>query len=194
LVRTPQAKVKGMERQLLEGTWTQVREQVEAQLIPMPNGTETYVLCRSTARREKERAIRRRFSTRLKRALKNLAQRVEKGQRKDRPKTERLLGRIQARYPRVANLYEMSLSETAGHLALYWKEIEDRLMGHSSITVSQRYVHPVPEAKERAIERLEAVNARARAELPGIPQDRHLLPTVLTTGKSAQVDAEKEAF
>ena len=126
LVGTPRSKLQGMERQLLEGTWTQVREQVEAQLIPMPNGTETYVLCRSTARREKERAIRRRFSTRLERALKHLAQRVEKGQLKDRQKIERRLGRIQARYPRVADLYEMGLTETAGHWALNWKEIEAR--------------------------------------------------------------------
>lgn len=34
-----------------------------------------------------------------------------------------------------------------------------RLMGHSSITVSQRYVHPSPEALERAVERLQAMNA-----------------------------------
>jgi transposase len=126
LVGTPRSKLKGMERQLLEGPWTQVREQVEAQLIPMPNGTETYVLCRSTARREKERAIRRRFSTRLERALKNLAQRVEKGQLKDRQKIERRLGKIQARYFQVADLYEMGLSEGEGRLGLNWKVIEER--------------------------------------------------------------------
>jgi integrase len=37
-----------------------------------------------------------------------------------------------------------------------------RLMGHSSATVSQRYVHPTPEALERAVERLEALNRNAR--------------------------------
>ena len=126
LVGTPRSKLKGMERQLLEGPWTQVREQVQAQLIPMPNGTETYVLCRSTARREKERAIRRRFSTRMERALKNLAQRVEKGQLKDRQKIERRLGKIQARYFQVADLYEMDLSAGEGRLVLNWKVIEER--------------------------------------------------------------------
>ncbi len=30
-----------------------------------------------------------------------------------------------------------------------------RLAGHSSIVVSQRYVHPTPEAAERAFERLQ---------------------------------------
>ena len=33
-----------------------------------------------------------------------------------------------------------------------------RLMGHSTVTVSQRYVHPSPEAVERAFERLTAMN------------------------------------
>ena len=33
-----------------------------------------------------------------------------------------------------------------------------RIAGHSSITVSQRYVHPSSEAMERAFERLETLN------------------------------------
>lgn len=36
-----------------------------------------------------------------------------------------------------------------------------RIAGHSTVTVSQRYVHPSPEAVERAFERLEALNERA---------------------------------
>jgi hypothetical protein len=30
-----------------------------------------------------------------------------------------------------------------------------KLMGHSSVTVSQRYVHPSPDAMERAVTRME---------------------------------------
>jgi transposase len=125
-VGTPRSKLKGMERQLLEGTWTQVREEVEAQLVPLPGGSETYVLCRSTARREKERAIRRRFSGRMERALTNLAQRVEKGPLKDRSKIERRLGKIQERYGQVADLYEACLSQTEGRWVLRWNLIEER--------------------------------------------------------------------
>ena len=33
-----------------------------------------------------------------------------------------------------------------------------RIAGHSSITISQRYVHPSPESVERAFARLEAFN------------------------------------
>ena len=41
-----------------------------------------------------------------------------------------------------------------------------RLKGHSSVTVSQRYVHPTPEALERAVEMLEGLNQRAANSLP----------------------------
>jgi site-specific recombinase XerD len=40
-----------------------------------------------------------------------------------------------------------------------------RIMGHSTVTVSQKYVHPTPEALERAFERLETLNQRATANL-----------------------------
>jgi transposase len=126
LVGTPRAKLKGMERQLLEGAWTQVREEVEAQLLPLPGGSETYVLCRSRARREKERAIRRRFSGRMERALARLAERVEKGQLKDRAKIERRLGKIQERYVQVADLYEADLHQVEGRGLLRWNLIEER--------------------------------------------------------------------
>jgi len=40
-----------------------------------------------------------------------------------------------------------------------------RLIDHRSVTVSQRYVHPTPEALERAVERLEKLNAGVRTAL-----------------------------
>jgi integrase len=41
-----------------------------------------------------------------------------------------------------------------------------KLMGHSTVTVSQRYVHPSPEAMESAVSRMEAYN-RASAQRVG---------------------------
>jgi hypothetical protein len=67
-----------------------------------------------------------------------------------------------------------------------------RIAGHSTVTVSQKYVHPSPESIERAFERLEAMNTQARAGLPAKPQHGHLLPTVLTTGEGGEVDAPQE--
>jgi hypothetical protein len=64
LVGTPRSKLKEFERELLEGDWHQIRPEVEVQRVGIPNGEETYILCRSTARKDKEQAIRSRFSTR----------------------------------------------------------------------------------------------------------------------------------
>jgi len=44
-----------------------------------------------------------------------------------------------------------------------------RIAGHSSITVSQRYVHPSPEAVERAFERLQLSGASAEVEPRVLP-------------------------
>jgi integrase len=52
-----------------------------------------------------------------------------------------------------------------------------RIAGHSSVTVSQRYVHPSPESVERAFERLEALNAGEREKL----HPKHEGTTVSTT-------------
>src|SRR2546428_10923610 len=126
LVGTRRTALRHVERAVLEGSWTQVRDEVEGQLVPMPGGTETYVLCRSTGRREKELAIRRRFSTRLEDRLRGLEHRVATGRLKDRAKIERVLGRLQATYASVADLYQMAVREEDGHLRLHWTLIEDR--------------------------------------------------------------------
>ena len=126
LVGTRRSTLRHVEQALLEGSWTQVRDEVEAQLVPIPGGTETYVLCRSTARREKELAIRRRFSTRLEDRLRGLEMRVATGRLKDRAKIERVLGRLQASYASVADLYEMAVRDEDGPLRLHWRLIEER--------------------------------------------------------------------
>jgi len=124
LVGTRRSQLRLVERALLEGTWTRVRADVEAQLVTIPGGTETYVLCRSTARREKELAIRRRFSTRLEDALRGLDRQIAAGRLTDRAVLERKLGRLQERYPMVADLYAMTAREADGRLHLDWHLLE----------------------------------------------------------------------
>src|SRR5437899_1076474 len=126
LVGTPRSKLKQFERQPLEGGWEQVRPDVEVKLVPTPQGEETYILCRSTARQAKEQAIHSRFSTRMERALTALQKRVGEGQLKDRNKIERRLGKIQARHPQVADLYEVGVTEKDGAPALQWQALEGR--------------------------------------------------------------------
>lgn len=126
LVGTPRSKLKQFEKQLLEGDWEQVRPDVEVKLVPTPQGEETYILCRSTARQVKEQAIHSRFSRRIEKALAALEKRVAEGKLKGRNKIERSLGRIQARHPQVADLYEMKVVETSGALWLQWQALPGR--------------------------------------------------------------------
>ncbi len=126
LVGTSRSKLKQFERELLEGGWEQIRPEVEVQRVSTPGGEETYILCRTTARREKEKAIRSRFSSRIEEALGRLEKRIATGRLKNRNKMERQLGRIQARHPQVADLYEMEILEEAGHLRLHWQAMRDR--------------------------------------------------------------------
>ena len=110
----------------MAGGWEQVRPDVEVKLVPTPQGEEIYILCRSQARRAKEQAIRSRFSTRMEKALAALEKRVGAGQLKDRHKIERGLGKIQARHPQVADLYDVQVTEKDGAVTLQWQARQDR--------------------------------------------------------------------
>src|ERR1700687_1016372 len=104
LVGTPRSQMKQFETELLKDDWTQVRLEVEVKKAAIPQGEEIFILCRTSGRKEKEKAIRKRFSTRMEDALKRLARTIETGRLKDRNKMERRLGRIPANPPPVNHL------------------------------------------------------------------------------------------
>jgi transposase len=126
LVGTPRSQMKQFEEELLKHDWAQIRPDVEVKKVPIPQGEETYILCRTVGRKEKEQAIRNRFSTRMEEALKRLAKSIETGRLKDRNKMERRLGRIQARHPQVNDLFEVALRDTPNGIRLQWSIKEDR--------------------------------------------------------------------
>src|SRR6202047_4024894 len=109
LVGTPRSQMKRFEAELLKEDWTQVRPEVEIKQVAVPQGEETYILCRTAGRKEKEKAIRHRFSTRMEDALKGLEKTIAGGRLKDRNKMERRLGKIQARHSQVNDLYDGAL-------------------------------------------------------------------------------------
>jgi transposase len=126
LVGTPRSQMKQFEQELLKDDWIQVRPEVEVKKVAIPQGEETYILCRTQGRQEKEKAIRSRFSSRMEDALQRLARTIETGRLKDRNKMERRLGRIQASHPQVNDLYEVAVRETPQGVRLHWAIKEDR--------------------------------------------------------------------
>src|SRR5437879_7855872 len=126
LVGTPRSQMKQFEEELLKDDWTQVRPEVEIKQVAIPEGEETFLLCRTRGRKEKEKAIRNRFSARMEDALKRLAKTIETGRLKDRHKMERRLGRIQASHPQVNDLYDVAVRDTPEGIRLHWAIKEDR--------------------------------------------------------------------
>src|ERR1700688_2433305 len=126
LVGTPRRQMKRFEAELLKEDWTQVRPDVEVKRVAIPQGEETYILCRTAARKEKEKAIRERFSTRMEVALEALKKSIASGRLKDRYKMERRLGRIQARHSQVNDLFDVTLRETPAGVRLQWAMKKDR--------------------------------------------------------------------
>ena len=121
LVGTPRSQMKQFEAELAKDDWTQVRAEVEVKKVAIPQGEETYILCRTAGRKEKERAIRKRFSHSMEKALKGLEKTITLGRLKDRNKMERRLGKIQARHPSVNDLYEVGLRDTSEGVRLFWQ-------------------------------------------------------------------------
>src|SRR5215207_10475146 len=126
LTGTPRSQMKQFEAELLKEDWTQVRPEVEIKKVAIPEGEETYILCRTAGRKEKEKAIRNGFSNSMETALKGLEKAIVKGRLKDRNKMERRLGKIQARHPQVNDLYDVALQGTAEGVRLLWQIKEDR--------------------------------------------------------------------
>jgi transposase len=111
IVGTPKAQLRAFEKELLEEKdWTQVRQDVEVKLLPHPDGkgTEQFVLCRSQARCEKEKAMLARQETRLWQKLLEIHRSLEK---KPAPADgiERRVGKWLGRYPAADKLFEVEV-------------------------------------------------------------------------------------
>jgi transposase len=126
VVGTPRSQMKQFEAELLKDDWTRVRPEVEVKQVAIPQGEETYILCRTARRKEKEKAIRKQFSTRMELALQRLQKTIAAGRLKDRNKMERRLGKIQARHSQVNDLFEVTLRDTPEGVRLFWEIKKER--------------------------------------------------------------------
>ena len=72
IVGTPKGMLKKFERDLLREDWDTVHKGLEVKLCPSLDGDETFILCRSRDRREKEKAMHEKFEKRLEARLKEM--------------------------------------------------------------------------------------------------------------------------
>jgi transposase len=123
IVGTPKSMLKQFERQLLAEDWQVVREGLEVKLCPSPEGEETFVLCRSRDRREKEKAMHGRFEQRIEDGLRRIEAACQRQRLKAITVAQRV-GRLLGRNTRAAGLFQVEVKETAGRANLTWQKVE----------------------------------------------------------------------
>lgn len=113
LIGATKSELRRFEAEIVDQRdWRKIREDVEVKLCDGPDGTETYVLCRSQSRREKDRAILERFAKRFEAKLESLRRRLERARKRvSRPQVERQIGRMLAQHSRVAGKYTIQVEE-----------------------------------------------------------------------------------
>ena len=124
ILGTPKGMLKQFEQELLGEDWERIREGLEVKLCESPNGEETFILCRSDQRREKEKAIHERFEKRIESGLRG----IEESCRKRNYKLgviERRVGRLLGRNSRAAGLFEVEVKAgSKGRTQLKWRKVE----------------------------------------------------------------------
>ena len=110
LVGTPKSQLRHFERELLEKDWQEVQAGVEVKLCEEEG--ELFILCRSEGRKEKDRAIVRRFEKRIETRLEKLKKQIEKGKLKQASGIERRIGKILGQNTRAQSLFEVRLEKT----------------------------------------------------------------------------------
>jgi transposase len=126
LIGAPKSELKKWSREIAdERDWQSVRDGVEAKVCRGPDGSETFLLCRSADRRKKERAMHERFSKRIEARLESLGRRLTRSRKRlDREAIGRQIGRMLAQNSRAAGRYQIEVLDDPTRdsgLRLVWK-------------------------------------------------------------------------
>ena len=130
LVGTPKSHLKRHQALLLETSgWHQAQPGLEVRLVQGDEADERFILCRSEARAQKERAMLGRQLERLRGELDKIDLSLRARPQSDLEKTGRRIGRWLGKYPAAAALLEINLhKDLNGHAcALRITEHTDKL-------------------------------------------------------------------
>jgi transposase len=116
--------LKRFETDLQSPDWDTVHEGLAVKLCSSPNGGETFILCRSSDRRQKEKAIHERFERRIEEGLNKIE--ASCSARKHKVVTiAKRLGRLLGKNSRAAGLFETDVIQAPdGRAKLMWKKVE----------------------------------------------------------------------
>src|SRR5262245_8498584 len=124
ILGTPKSLLKKFEAELLKPDWHTIQAGVEVKLRAAPDrGSETFILCRSRDRAEKDLAIVRRFEQRIESRLTAMTARCQK-QHRDPLTVSREVGRLLGQNTRAARLFDVRVETTEnGAAKLTWQKV-----------------------------------------------------------------------
>jgi transposase len=125
IMGTHKTLMRKYEKQLIAPDWSLVHEGLEVKLCADPDGgTETFILCRSKARREKEKAMHEKFQTRIEEGLAALVKLADKRSMTAVEIAHRV-GRLLGQNTRAAGGFKTQVTTDAqGKAALRWEKVE----------------------------------------------------------------------
>lgn len=134
IIGTNKAMLKKFEQKLLKEDWSTIRDGIEVKLCKLPREedskdtasevTETFILCRSRDRKEKDKAIVKRAADKIAERLDSMKTRCEK-QNRDPLTVSREIGRLLGQNTRAAHLFEVKVSTKDERYAkIEWKHIK----------------------------------------------------------------------
>ena len=129
IIGTPKSLLKKFERELLSDDWEKINEGLQVKKCDSPDGTEeTFILCRSAARKEKEQAMLERFTDRIEKELEKIQTSCQKGRLKNIAVAERRIGRLLERNSRAARLFNIEVvnNQEDGRLSILWRKVTDQ--------------------------------------------------------------------
>jgi transposase len=131
IMGTHKSLLRRHEKQLSALDWDKVHEGLEVKFCADPDGgtegkasaTETFILCRSAARREKEKAMHERFEKRIEEGLTSLVKLAEKRSMTAVAIAHRV-GRLLGQNTRAAGAFKTEITTDAqGNAVLKWEKV-----------------------------------------------------------------------
>jgi len=133
IIGTNKALLEKFEQELLKADWTTIRDGIEVKLCKMPKDenfdstdevSETFILCRSRDRKEKDKAIVQRAADKIAERLSSMKTRCEK-QNRDQLIVSREIGRLLGQNTRASHLFDVKVLFKDKKFALIeWQRIK----------------------------------------------------------------------
>jgi transposase len=117
LISARRSELASFQDELTSGGWQPIRDEVQGKSFVRDE--VAYLLARSSQRKQKERAMRRRQTHGLRDALRKLQCRVREGRLKERDKIVESIGRLKERFSRGAKFVDIQVSKE-GEINVSW--------------------------------------------------------------------------